>query len=479
MKSSFKSCAFLFGFVLVLPALQAQTPRYQVFFVSVGSEWYVTPTGSDIHGFGRIPGANKSAEVVADGLVAGGAEYGIELKSNDHRFVTVADIDKAIQKVASKISASKPPNPLFVFYIASHGISEGIAWSHFSIPGDFVYKGDSDNLNIDGLSNTALYAGSLVDELEKMKIPFLIILDTCSDGREKHFEPTVLSAKATRNLNDVGSVLRAMNEFRNTYPVLFSTTPGKSVVTVENPLAPDSLVTIGPLARRFSLIVHPSLEKGSPLSLDAFLLKMVSAPLDNLTTPAVTHSPVPKGANALFLVPGGTSHAMDLETGTGNQMEVCCTPPPAPHTPVAESSHFTGTLSIAGPEGEYVSSGKALTFASPAYKVIVTQKGAGDLQIRFEREDTEFDASFSTGSDKGFETRKYSEAQRWNMADAGHPALEVSGDGRGCGEIDGSFTVSKIEYSANGDISKFAATFLQLCDGSQFPARGNVELTAN
>lgn len=471
--------AVAFGCLAVVSDLQSQARQYQVFFVSVGSGWYAAASGSDLHGFSRIPGANKSADIVANSLVAGGAEYGIRLTSDDQRFVTVADIDKAIQTVSSKIAATKPTNPLFVFYIASHGMSEGIAWSHFSIPGDFVYRGNPDDLNIDALSKSALYAGSLVDELEKFKIPFLVIFDSCSDGQEKHFEPTVLSAKATRNLNEVGAVLRVMNEFRNTYPVLFSTVPGKSVVTVTNPLVPDSVVAIAPLARRFSLSVEPSLKKGLPISLSSFLSKMVSAQLDTLTAPAVTRSPVPRGADAIFLLAAAKPHVMESLTGTGNHMNICCAPLPAEALASAVSNHFKGTLSITGTKGEYISSGGSTKFSSPDYKVSVIQRGAGDIQIQFERNDTEFDASFATGSDKRFEAKEYPGAQRWNMADVGRPALEVSGDGRGCGEITGSFTVSSVQYNANGNITRFAATFLQLCDDSATPATGKIELTSD
>lgn len=477
MNCSLLRVALVLGFAVLVPTSHSQEQRYQVFFVAVGSGWYAPSAGADVHGFSRIQGANASAELVANALIAGGAEYGVELRSDDQQFVTVEDIDKAIQKVKSNIVATKPSNPLLVFYIASHGISEGIAWSHFSIPGDFVFKGDPDNLNIDGLSNSTLYAGSLVDELQALHTPFLVLLDSCSDGREKHFEPPVLSAKATRNLNEVGSVLRFMNEFRDTYPVLFSTTPGKSVSTVPNPLTPGGVVNVAPLARRFSLSVRSSLRTGVPLSLSAFLSEMVSAQLDTVTTPAVTHSPVPSGANASFLLPGAKARTIDIVTGTGSQMRICCAPNPASKIPATVSS-FTGSLSINGAKGEYISSGGSLSFVSLSYKVSVTQKDAGNIQVRFEREDTEFDAGFSTGSDKRFENREYSGAQRWNMADPGHPGLEISGDGRGCGDIAGSFIVSNVEYGPNGRISRFAATFTQFCDGSRIPARGSVEFAA-
>jgi hypothetical protein len=460
------------------PVLQCQVQPYQVFFVVVGSGWYAPAKGQQVHGFPRIPGANASAELVAGQLLAGGAEFGVEVKSDEQAFVTVADIEQAIARVKSDILASKASNPLFVFYIASHGISEGIAWNHFSLPGDFVYRGDPDNLDIEGLSNSTLYAGSLVDELEKLHIPFVVMLDSCSDGQEKHFEPAVLSEKATRNLNEVGTALRVMNEFRNSYPVLFSTTPGKSVTTVANPFAPDSAVNIAPLARRFALAVGSSIKRGETLALATFLERMVSPQLDSLTTPAVTHSPVPSGANAPFLLLSAKPHTVETVAGTGREMRICCAPARSADTSSVKSRLLAGSLSITGAKGEYISSGGSLVMASPGYKVSVTQQNKGDLEIRFEREDTEFDANFSTGSDSGFEVREYKDAQRWNMADPGHPAIEISGDGRGCGEIAGSFTVSNVEYGADGQISRFAATFTQLCDDSKIPARGRVELGA-
>jgi hypothetical protein len=451
---------------------------YQVFFVSIGSGWYVNPRENDVHGFSRIPGANKSAKIIADTLVAGGAVYGIDLTSNDQAFVTVPDMYKAIQLVADKMVAAKPQRPLFVFYFAGHGMSEGIAWSHFSIPGDFAYRGDAANLNIEGLSNSTLYAGALVDELQKLHVPFLVMLDNCYDGKERPFESSVLSAVATRNLKDVGAILRAMNEFRDTYPVIFSTTPGKSVLTVVNPLEPNSQVTIGPLARRFSLSVLPALDKGRPISLDTFLGNMVSQGLDTLTNPAVTHSPVPEGANAFFLVHNASKHSIDERLGTGTRMEICCRSIPTLGTPTkVNSSDFTGKLSITGNVGEYISSGRSIVFASPSYKVMVTQQGVGNIRIRFEHGETEFDASFSTPSGGRFETKEYTAAQRWNMADPGNAGLEVSGDGRGCGDIVGSFKVSDVVYEADGSVSKLKATFIQLCDDSKLPARGSIELT--
>jgi hypothetical protein len=457
----------------------AQGSHYQVYFVAVGSGWYAPAQSNNVHGFSDIDGANKSAGIVADGLIAGGAMYGIELTADDGSYVTTADIERALKTVEAKIAVQKPVNPVLLFYIASHGMSEGIAWSHFSIPGDFGFRGDPNDLDIDGLSKSALYAGALVDNLEKLHIPFLVLLDSCYDGKEKHFEPTVLSAEATRNLNDVGAALRVMNEFRNTYPVLFSTTPGESVVTVTNPLAPGSNVKIGPLARRFSLATTKRLAGGQAISLSAFIKDMTSAQLDNLTTPAVTHSEMPAGGDTAWLVPSGAKHTVDPMTGTGTHMNVCCGPNITSTTTAAQlSSKMTGTLSLSGDAGEFVTSGKTWTLKSPAQDIQLTQNGPGDIQISFGHEEKEFDTSFSTNLGKRFEVRSYVGAQRWGFASEGNSGLEISGDGHGCNGIVGSFSVTKVDYTPEGKISKFAATFVQRCDDSKLSARGTIDVQA-
>jgi len=469
---------FLCVLTAALPA-SAQSGRYQVYFVAVGSGWYAPAPSKDVHDFNVIDGANKSATIVADGLASGGAVYGVELTADDGSYVTTADIEKAISKIVAKIAIQKPTKPLFVFYIASHGMSEGIAWSHFSIPGDFGYRGDPDNLDIEKLSDSTLYAGSLVDELEELHIPFLVLLDSCYDGKEKHFEPKVLSALATRNLNDVGAALRIMNEFRDTYPVLFSATPGESVRTVTNPLAPDSNVDIGPLARRFSLSTKQSLAQGQPISFATLIREMTSPQLDSLTAPAVTHSKMPVGGDATMLLATATPHDIDSMAGSGSHMNICCNPKAAGSNSAGHpSAHFTGTLSLSGDAGEFVSSGKSWMLRNPAQEVQLTQDGPGEIEISFGHGESEFDSSFSTEDGKRFELKTYAAAERFGFASHGHPGIEVSGDGRACNGIVGSFTVTKVSYKPDGTISGFAATFSQSCDDSRLIARGSVDVVA-
>jgi hypothetical protein len=334
-------------------------------------------------------------------------------------------------------------------------------------------------LNIEGLSNRTLYAGSLVDELEKLRIPFLVLLDSCRDGEEQRFSPSILSPEATRNLNEVGNALRVMNEFRDSYPVLFSTTPGQSVETVADPLAPEGPLAIGPLARRFGLSTSNSLNTGSAITLNRFLRQMTSPTLDKLTSPAVSHSVVRNEGNSIFLLKTSAPHPFDVEEGTGARAHICCSTAVASRpTSPPKSFSSKGTLSFGGAAGEFISSGKHLKVSDPAYRVSVMQQGPGDIQITFEHGDTEYDANFSTGSNQRFGAGTYAHAHRYGMDDSGQPSLEISGDGRGCNQISGSYQVTGVEYRSEGNIFKFAATFEQLCDDSKVPLRGSISISS-
>jgi hypothetical protein len=60
---------------------------------------------------------------------------------------------------------------------------------------------------------------------------------------------------------------------------------------------------------------------------------------------------------------------------------------------------------------------------------------------------------------------RYVDAQRTPFRDPGYPGLDVSGDARGCNVIDGWFDVSEAEFTPSGDVIRFAAAFVQYCDG--------------
>lgn len=64
----------------------------------------------------------------------------------------------------------------------------------------------------------------------------------------------------------------------------------------------------------------------------------------------------------------------------------------------------------------------------------------------------------------------YPAAQRWPFEDDGHPGLDVSGDGRGCNQLSGSFEIVTLDAQGCG----ITATFVQSCETTMPPLKGCV-----
>jgi len=310
--------------VAVFSTLDANcADRYQVYFVTIGSSWYAAPTAPNLHGFSRLRGANKSAREIADHLQRGGARFGTVLTSDDGKFVSLADINNALERVLAQIRADRPSAPLIFFYFVGHGISEGVAWNHFSMPGSFVYRGDASSLPVDALAEKTLHAATLADKLDKTHVPYLVLLDTCYEGTEARFDSPVLTGPAIESLRSVASVLRFSNEFHQDNPILFSTTPGTVVSTVPDPTDAES-DPVGPLARRVMILLDGFLNLGHELSLGAFVTRMASTDLDQATKPAVTHAERGNGWDRTLVFPSSSEGQIETRTGTAKLAEVCC-----------------------------------------------------------------------------------------------------------------------------------------------------------
>ena len=71
----------------------------------------------------------------------------------------------------------------------------------------------------------------------------------------------------------------------------------------------------------------------------------------------------------------------------------------------------------------------------------------------------------------------YENAQRYPFEQAGHPGLDVFGDGRGCNMLTGKFTIIEVTLDHSfspPDILTFAAEFEQHCEGATPALRGTI-----
>jgi hypothetical protein len=70
----------------------------------------------------------------------------------------------------------------------------------------------------------------------------------------------------------------------------------------------------------------------------------------------------------------------------------------------------------------------------------------------------------------------YANAVRFISRTAGTPGIDVTGDGRGCNEVSGSFDVDELSFAWNYEMSVFQATFHFYCDNSLSLQHGRIRI---
>jgi hypothetical protein len=472
--------AFLF---LALTAATPAQSKFDVYYLAIGSQDYVQVPDPTVHSFNSIDGVRKSARAVADFFDAGGSRYGVVLLSTETGFVSIADVNTGLKKAALRAVEDKSANPLLVFYFAGHGISEGFGWNHFSVPGNFAYRGDPLTLPILSLAGSTIHTANVVDQLKKLKIPFLIILDNCYEGEEYKFDSPGLTFRLREGFKYNVEHLRPLNEFHNTYPVLFSTEPGTTVSISPDPRNPASQVEgVAPLARRLLIIKDA---KSRRLTFRDLVALMMSPTLDPVTHPAVSHSlPVLKGGEVVWS-PAARRGQHDEIFGTATEPVIIPKEEPQPvvlpknvHVvvdgPAPPSWNATGTIRLAGKAGEYISDGRTYAFSSEQTPIEVMLAKAGGLELRIEGKPDSWEFRFRTGTGKPFQKRRYTASR---FGDERHAAVEIVSPDHYCNETSGDLTVDEVAFDEKGTLSRFSAHFRQFCNNERQVLTGAVNLT--
>ena len=474
MKRALGVLALLVTFAIWRPAFPAPAqPRFAIFFLAVGNTDYVAPTSPDLRGFGRLEGANDSARAVSDIFARNGAVAGITLTSAEGRYVGKTDVDQALSDIFKRMKASRAANPFLVFYFAGHGISEGVAWNHFSVPGNFAYAHPLDRLDVEAMARHAINAALLADTLRKSGVPYLMLLDNCYDGRAALFESPVLTPTAIDNLRQIAGVLRFINEFHGPNPVIFSAEPGREV-----PLAPDprhpKQASLGPLGRRLVLL-SSRLGAATGLKLSELVALLTSAQLDDATSPPVTHATAP-GVDGVLLSSSPQLASVETRSGTATSPDPCCDGDARTLNGGRANGarQLRGGLWLRGPTGEPITNGRGI--ALPKHSVVtVSEPDASSVELGFAVDD-DWELDLAAPEGRALVAGTYRGATRYGFQRPGEPGLALTGAGGACNEVIGEFTVTRLLRDGDGRIRELAATFTQSCDGRPAKLSGSVTI---
>jgi hypothetical protein len=128
--------------------------------------------------------------------------------------------------------------------------------------------------------------------------------------------------------------------------------------------------------------------------------------------------------------------------------------------------------------GDYIGQGMLRSFTD-ADGLFGAQKNY-DEGVSVSFDGTEYwDADFAAPGSVLLQPLFYADAERFPFQSPVLPGLSVTGEGRGCNEVEGAFQVHEIVYGAGTDVTSFAADFVQYCEGGPRKLVGAVRFNAS
>jgi hypothetical protein len=144
-------------------------------------------------------------------------------------------------------------------------------------------------------------------------------------------------------------------------------------------------------------------------------------------------------------------------------------------TPAAAEPVLDGTLKFSGDAGDYITGGKTYSYAANKDQLTVNG-GAGYIGVSVNGYNGDWwSLDLAAPLGKTLAPGTYDEAHRYPFQGAG-PGLDLSGNGRGCNTLTGSFTIQKIGFADDGRVQRLDATFEQHCEGGATAARGELHI---
>jgi hypothetical protein len=138
-----------------------------------------------------------------------------------------------------------------------------------------------------------------------------------------------------------------------------------------------------------------------------------------------------------------------------------------------------GSFSFSGDEGDYISGGRSYAYSTASQDRMSISAGNADNAVRLWVDGANGDwwsLDLAAPSGEVLAPGTYTGATRHPFNEPTEPGLDLSGSGRGCNRLTGTFTISAVEFGPQGYVKKLDATFEQHCEGAAPAARGEVHI---
>ncbi len=133
---------------------------------------------------------------------------------------------------------------------------------------------------------------------------------------------------------------------------------------------------------------------------------------------------------------------------------------------LAAAQAITGSIAFQGPQGEWVSQGKAWSYSEQTASFAISgHDGAMTITATGKDGNTWRLAFDGPGRERLIPLKDYTNAQRASFNDLS-PGLALSGAGRGCNKVFGSFYFDKLESKITREIIVISGKFVQACESA-------------
>ncbi len=136
------------------------------------------------------------------------------------------------------------------------------------------------------------------------------------------------------------------------------------------------------------------------------------------------------------------------------------------------------TITLDSDEGDYVGQGQSYLYTDENAKFQYSTNYDNGITVRINNlpDDPYFRWSIDLAAPQNAEIQPgtYEYATRFPFQDADVPGLVVSGNGRGCNTLTGSFEVHQVSYDEVGTLLSLTADFVQHCEGKEPALRGSI-----
>ncbi|MGC4809443.1 hypothetical protein ACLQ29_02790 [Micromonospora sp. DT228] len=138
----------------------------------------------------------------------------------------------------------------------------------------------------------------------------------------------------------------------------------------------------------------------------------------------------------------------------------------------------SGSVSFSGDPGDYITGGGSYSYSTDDSDQLTADSPRDNSRVTVSisgYNGDQWSLTFDAPGSAALVPGTYETTNRYPYNGAG-PGLDLSGNGRGCDDATGTFTISNAVFGFNGYVQTLDATFEQYCNGATAAARGEVHI---